>query len=59
MPAFSVRERVTASASRSPWCRSVPGSAHWGPLDSHGPSDEKHGQPKWGSEWFGQNGWAS
>jgi hypothetical protein len=30
-PALSARERATAWASRSPSCRIVPGSAHWGP----------------------------
>ena len=27
-----------------------------GALNSLGPSDQEHGQPKWGSAWFGQNG---
>jgi hypothetical protein len=26
-----------------------------GALDSLGPSDQEHGQPVWGSVWFGQN----
>lgn len=59
MPAFWVRERVTASASRSPWCRKVQEGARERPLgavDRNGSPDQEYGQPVRGERhvpgWF-------